>query len=95
MGLTSGLLDAASLSRVLQARIQRGAPDTLLDSWATSRRNVFVNAVDPISRKAYLSMQDPDKLLENHPMLVALKAGPNAKPPALATDVTTLEGWVG
>jgi len=94
MGLTSGLLDAASLVRVLQAHIQRGAPDVLLDSWAKSRRSVFVDAVDPISRQAYLSMQDPDKLVERHPMLVALKAGPNAKPPALVTDVTTLEGWI-
>ena len=80
--------------RVLQAHIQRGAPDKLLDAWAKSRRSVFVDIVDPISREAHLSMQDPDKLLERHPMLLALKAGPNMKPPALVTDVTTLEGWV-
>jgi 2-polyprenyl-6-methoxyphenol hydroxylase-like FAD-dependent oxidoreductase len=47
LGLTTGLLDAGPLGRALGAVINGRAPDSLLDKWATSRREkwlTFTNA---------------------------------------------------
>lgn len=90
MGLNTGIFDGASLADALTSIIQRGASDSLLNNWAEARRNVFMKIVDPMSRAAYWAVQDPetDSLPDRHPMLKAMKAGANAKPPKLATDVT-------
>lgn len=96
MGLTSGILDAGSLAPVIAAHLLRGAPDSLLDAWAEARRNTYLKIVDPVSRAAFWSMQDADvaSIASRHPMMKAAMAGPAAKPPPLATDVTALGGWV-
>jgi len=96
LGLTTGLLDASSLAPALAACLLRKASDQLLSAWANARREVYLKFVDPISRSAFWSMQDTDvaSIATRHPMLKAAKAGPDAKPPPLTTDVTTLEGWV-
>ncbi|KAF2221191.1 FAD binding domain-containing protein [Elsinoe ampelina] len=42
LGLTTGLLDAGPLGRALGAVIRDAAPDTLLDTWAESRRHKWL-----------------------------------------------------
>lgn len=96
MGLNTGLFDAASLADALISIIQHDAARELLDRWAQARRNSYLKMVDPISRAAFWSFQDPDveSLPQRHPLLKAIKgAGPGAKPPDLMTDVSTFEEY--
>ncbi|KAF2103920.1 FAD/NAD(P)-binding domain-containing protein [Rhizodiscina lignyota] len=90
MGLNTGIFDASSLADALVSIVQRDASDSLLDKWSDARRNMFLKVVDPMSRAAYWAFQDPDtdSLPDRHPMFKAMKAGPNAKPPELGTDVS-------
>jgi 2-polyprenyl-6-methoxyphenol hydroxylase-like FAD-dependent oxidoreductase len=96
MGLASGLLDAGSLAEVLISHLQRGAEEKVLDSWATARRANFLELVDSLSRASFWELQDSDvdSLPNRHPILKSLKAGPGMRPPAFATDVTKLDGYV-
>jgi 2-polyprenyl-6-methoxyphenol hydroxylase-like FAD-dependent oxidoreductase len=97
LGLTTGFLDAESLADCLISIIKRGASaETLLQDWSSSRINVFRNVVDPMSRTAFYRVQDsdPDTLAERDSMIKALKSGQMTKPPSLATDVKSLEGFV-
>ena len=77
MGLNSGLLDASALGPVLESHLLRGAPESLLDAWAASRKEAYHKVVDPVSRAAFWAMQDPDvdSIGSRHPMLKAVKAG--------------------
>lgn len=47
LGLTTGLLDASMLAQVLERVFCKGASSDLLNEYATTRRNVFVNYTDP------------------------------------------------
>ncbi|KAG5772228.1 hypothetical protein H9Q72_001485 [Fusarium xylarioides] len=49
LGLTTGLLDAAHLGKVLTQVINDNAPETELDDYATARRDVYKNITDPLS----------------------------------------------
>lgn len=65
----------------------------MLDAWANARRKIFLEVVDPVSRECFWAMQDPDfdSLPLRHPHIKAMKAG---KPLSIATDATSLEGYV-
>lgn len=49
MGLTSGLLDAGPLGRALAAVINKRAPDSILDTWATARRHKWITYTNQFS----------------------------------------------
>ncbi|KAG8626674.1 hypothetical protein KVT40_005619 [Elsinoe batatas] len=49
LGLTTGLLDAGPLGRALAAVIRDAAPDTLLDTWAESRRHKWLEFTNGFS----------------------------------------------
>lgn len=91
--MASGVFDAGSLADALVSHLQRGAPDALLEAWAESRRKMFLEVTDPVSRDCFWSMQDPDfdSLPMRHPHIKAMAAG---KPTSIATDVTSLPGYV-
>lgn len=108
MGLATGLLDAVSLAPVLHATLHdsggtddkpNAASEKLLDAWATARKNTFQNVIDPLSRAAFASVQDPDaeSFPQRHPMLKraveALRKGEKMSPPPVRTSVEGLEGW--
>lgn len=103
MGLATGLLDAVSLAPVLHATLANSssaeATEQLLDSWAIARRNTFRNVIDPLSRAAFASVQNPDaeSFPQRHPMLKraveALRKGEKMSPPPVRTNVEELEGW--
>ena len=61
MGLTSGIIDADALVKVLDAVIQGRAGEEALDFYADERRRVFREVVSPIatSFKRRLSEKDP------------------------------------
>jgi len=61
MGLTSGIIDADALVKVLDAVIHGRAADEALDFYADERRRVFREVVSPIatSFKRRLSEKDP------------------------------------
>ncbi|KAF4312789.1 Monooxygenase FAD-binding protein [Botryosphaeria dothidea] len=92
-GMATGVFDAGSLADALASHLQRGAPDGVLDAWANARRKIFLEVVDPVSRECFWAMQDPDfdSLPLRHPHIKAMKAG---KPLSIATDATSLEGYV-
>lgn len=96
MGLASGIFDAASLSDVLISILHRNAAESILDHWATARRDAFTQVADPASLAALRRCQsaDPDNLVQTDPMLRALKAGLPVPMPAIGTDVTALPGFV-
>ncbi|TKA70779.1 hypothetical protein B0A49_11173 [Cryomyces minteri] len=96
LGLNTGFFDASSLAMALVSVLSHGAPESLLDAWAKARRDVFLNVVDPMSRKALARVKDadPDSLPERDPQLKGMKTGQMPMPPSLATDVRKLEGYV-
>ncbi|KAI1625352.1 FAD binding domain-containing protein [Exophiala viscosa] len=49
LGLTTGLLDAGPLGRALAAVIQGRAPESLLDTWATARREKWLSFTNEFS----------------------------------------------
>ncbi|KAK4948754.1 hypothetical protein LTR10_012759 [Elasticomyces elasticus] len=49
LGLTTGLLDAGPLGRALAAVIQGRAPENLLDTWATARREKWLTFTNEFS----------------------------------------------
>lgn len=49
LGLTSGLLDAGPLGRALAAVINKRAPDSILDTWATARRHKWLTYTNQFS----------------------------------------------
>ena len=49
MGLTSGLLDAGPLGRALGAVVNGKAPELILDTWATQRRNKWLDFTNAFS----------------------------------------------
>lgn len=95
LGLSTGILDVSSLADALEAMLQRDAPETLLDSWAKARRDMFLKVVDPMSRAAFATVQDPDpdSLAERDPMLNAMKKWILVHPASLTTNVRELEGF--
>lgn len=95
LGFSTGILDVSSRADALEAVLQRDAPETLLDSWAKARRDMFLKVVDPMSRAVFATVQDPDpdSLAERDPMLNAVKKGILVHPPNLTTNVRELEGF--
>lgn len=75
LGLTGGLLDAASLADALIAHINERLPESILDTYATVRRDVFLKLVNPASQanKRRLHESDPGTLAETDPFLKALR----------------------
>lgn len=73
LGLTTGLLDAGPLGRALGAVIQGKAPETLLDTWATARREkwlTFTNGFSIENKRliqagGYSNDNDPQKIWVN------------------------------
>lgn len=63
MGLTSGIIDADALVKVLEAVVHGRAGDGVLDFYAEERRRVFREVVSPIatSFKRQLSEKDPEQ----------------------------------
>jgi 2-polyprenyl-6-methoxyphenol hydroxylase-like FAD-dependent oxidoreductase len=63
MGLTSGIIDADALIRVLDAVLHGRAGDAALDFYAEERRRVFREVVTPIATgfKRQLSEKDPEQ----------------------------------
>ena len=63
LGLTGGLLDAVALGDALTSVIVHGAPDSLLDEYATERREIFTSYTSPTTteNKRRLSESDPEK----------------------------------
>jgi 2-polyprenyl-6-methoxyphenol hydroxylase-like FAD-dependent oxidoreductase len=63
MGLTSGIIDADALIKVLGAVLDGRAGDEVLDFYAEERRRVFREVVSPIatSFKRQLSEKDPEQ----------------------------------
>jgi 2-polyprenyl-6-methoxyphenol hydroxylase-like FAD-dependent oxidoreductase len=49
LGLTTGILDAGPLGRALAAVIDGKAPESLLDKWATARREKWLNFTNQFS----------------------------------------------
>ncbi|KAH7155941.1 putative monooxygenase, partial [Dactylonectria macrodidyma] len=49
LGLTSGLLDAGPLGRALGAVVNGRAPDSILDTWASARREKWLSFTNPFS----------------------------------------------
>jgi len=95
--MSCGIFDAASLSLVLSATLQRSGPDSLIDSWAADRLAKFHKVMNPLSMACFnaVSNKDADTIATRHPFLKAFKAGPSGgPPPTLETDVSKLEGWV-
>ena len=78
---------------------RRSSENVLLDSWAEARRGVFRNIIDPLSRAAFASVQDPDvaSFDRRHPLLAkatsALREGKKPTPPPVRTVVESLNGW--
>lgn len=102
LGLASGLADTSSLADVLNHILTAGAkaPETLLNSWSDARRKTFLSAVDKPSRMAYQrvrrdasSEEKLKEMMENDPMVGALKKGMPVMPPSLETRGKDLEGW--
>ncbi|KAJ8604549.1 hypothetical protein MRB53_041772 [Persea americana] len=93
--LGAGFLDASSLGPVLLAVLQRGEKETLLSEWATERRRVFLDVVDPLSRAALRTCQDGDTstLAKRSGMIKAMQSGKMPPPPAIKTDITKLASW--
>jgi 2-polyprenyl-6-methoxyphenol hydroxylase-like FAD-dependent oxidoreductase len=75
LGLTGGLLDAASLADALTAHINERLPESILDTYATIRREVFLKLVNPTSQanKRRLHESDPSTVAETDPFLKALR----------------------
>src|SRR4029453_2692173 len=63
MGLTSGIIDADALIKVLEAVVDGRGGDEVLDFYAEERRRVFREVVSPIatSFKRQLSEKDPEQ----------------------------------
>ena len=61
LGLTSGVIDAAALTEVLNAVIAKRAPESVLDFYAKERRRVFLEVSSPIATdfKRRMSEKDP------------------------------------
>ena len=61
LGLTSGVIDAAALTDVLNAVIAGRAPESVLDFYAAERRRVFLEVSSPIATdfKRRMSEKDP------------------------------------
>jgi 2-polyprenyl-6-methoxyphenol hydroxylase-like FAD-dependent oxidoreductase len=61
LGLTSGVIDAAALTQVLNAVIAGSAPESVLDFYATERRRVFLEVSSPLATdfKRRMSEKDP------------------------------------
>ncbi len=67
LGLTTGLLDAGPLGRALAAVVNGRAPDSLLDKWATARRDKWLTFTNEFSienkrliqRAGYSNHEDP------------------------------------
>ena len=103
-GLVSGIYDASSCASALAAVIHGTATDTILDSWAIARQNVFTRIVDPSSRAAFKAIRmdarnDPASVIKAHPVIQRFEgiknSGGKFTPPPLGTDITTLDGWIG
>lgn len=95
--MSCGIFDAASLSLVLSAILQRSAPESLVDEWAADRLAKFHKVMNPLSMACFnaVSHKDAESVATRHPFLKAFKAGPSGgPPPTLETDITKLEGWV-
>ena len=101
LGLISGIFDASSLARALDAMIHKSADMKLLDSWAKARLRVYKTIVDPMSRSALAAAQmdafnDSQEVIAKHPVIQRFEAmkkgGIHAQPP-LSTDVASLDGW--
>ena len=63
LGLTSGVIDAAALTEVLNAVIAKRAPESVLDFYAKERRRVFLEVSSPIATdfKRRMSEKDPGR----------------------------------
>jgi 2-polyprenyl-6-methoxyphenol hydroxylase-like FAD-dependent oxidoreductase len=57
LGLTTGILDAGPLGRGLAAVINGRAPDSILDVWATARREKWLNYTNAFSIENKRMMQ--------------------------------------
>lgn len=103
-GLVSGVYDGSSLAAALAAVISDTATESILDSWAEARKNVFTKIVDTSSRAAFKAnrmdaLNDPDSVIQVHPVIQRFetmkKNGGKFTPPPLGTDITALDGWTG
>lgn len=97
--LSCGIFDAASLGDVLASILQKSAPTTLLDQWATARREKYTKVMDPLSRACFAAVRNSkvETVGQRHPFLKAMlaaKEGKGKPPPTLATDVSAFEGYV-
>jgi 2-polyprenyl-6-methoxyphenol hydroxylase-like FAD-dependent oxidoreductase len=85
LGLTSGLLDAASLGDTLVAVIEGRRGPEVLDAYATERRRVFTEVVAPMAKenRRRVGERDPQKRAEDHRRLQRLTGDPVAARQAL------------
>jgi 2-polyprenyl-6-methoxyphenol hydroxylase-like FAD-dependent oxidoreductase len=60
MGLTTGVIDADALARVLIAHIEGRARSEVLDFYATERRRCFLEATSPIATRFKTQLSEPD-----------------------------------
>lgn len=94
--LACGIFDASSLADCLVPVLKGEAPESLLEEWSQDRILKFKTVMDPLSRRCFEAVRDPDveSVAQRHPFLKAMKAGPaGPPPPSLATDATKLKSW--
>jgi 2-polyprenyl-6-methoxyphenol hydroxylase-like FAD-dependent oxidoreductase len=79
LGLTTGLLDAATLGNCLIRVIVKGESDNLLTKYATVRRKAWVEVTNPESTafKYRVSSMKPEHVEERKHFFDALNNDPN------------------